>query len=377
MNNIHRLQDLGQSIWLDNIDRGMLDSGELERMIAEDGIGGITSNPSIFEKAVSKGNHYNAAMIGQLARDPSQSGRELFYELAIEDIQAAADLFRPVYESSQGRDGMASLEVSPELAYDTEGTVREARELWRRVNRPNLMIKVPATRQGVAAVQTLIADGINVNATLLFSVARYVEVAEAFMSGLEARVARGQSIDRVESVASFFVSRVDSAVEGRLHNADATQRQTFFGKVAIANARLAYQQWQRLFESERFAKLAAKGGRSQRLLWASTGTKNAEFSDVLYIDELIGPETVNTVPPATLQAFIDHGKAKPSLLVKGGVEQAAALIEALQQTGIDMTELTDELETQGVELFAQSFANLIGVVQDKADSILANRKVNG
>ena len=377
MNNIHRLQTLGQSIWLDNIDRGMLDSGELERLIAEDGIGGITSNPSIFEKAISNGNHYNAAMIGQLARDPSQSGRELFYELAIEDIQAAADLFRPVYEASQGRDGMASLEVSPELAYDTEGTVREARELWRRVNRPNLMIKVPATRQGVAAVTTLIADGINVNATLLFSVERYVEVAEAFMSGLEARLASGQSIKGVESVASFFVSRVDSAVESRLKNADVAQRQTFFGKVAVANARLAYQQWQRLFESDRFSKLAAQGGRSQRLLWASTGSKNPEFSDVLYIDELIASETVNTVPPSTLMAFIDHGKAKSSLLVKGGFEQARALIEALQRAGVDMKELTDELEKKGVELFAQSFANLIGVVQDKADNILANRKVNG
>jgi len=377
MNNIHRLQDLGQSIWLDNIDRGMLDSGELERMIAEDGIGGITSNPSIFEKAISNGNHYNAAMIGQLARDPSQSGRELFYELAIEDIQAAADLFRPVYESSHGRDGMASLEVSPELAYDTEGTVREARDLWRRVNRPNLMIKVPATRQGVAAVETLIADGINVNATLLFSVQRYVEVAEAFISGLQTRVANGQSIERIESVASFFVSRVDSAVESRLKNADATQRQTFFGKVAIANARLAYQEWQRLFGAKHFGKFAAKGGRSQRLLWASTGTKNPEFSDVLYIDELIGPETVNTVPPSTLQAFIDHGKARTSLLVDGGVEQATALIKKLQQAGIDMNALTDELEKKGVELFAQSFTNLIGVVQDKADNILANRKVNG
>jgi transaldolase len=377
MNNIHRLQELGQSVWLDNIDRGMLDSGELERMIAEDGIGGITSNPSIFEKAISKGNHYNAAMIGQLARDPSQSGRELFYELAIEDIQAAADLFRPVYESSHGRDGMASLEVSPELAYDTEGTVREARELWQRVHRPNLMIKVPATREGVAAIETLIADGINVNATLLFAVERYIDVAEAFMRGLEARMGRGQRIERVESVASFFVSRVDAAVEKRLHDASETQRQTFVGKVAIANARLAYQQWQRLFNSDRFARLRANGGRSQRLLWASTGTKNPDFSDVLYIDELIGPETVNTVPPATLQAFIEHGNVAPTLLSEGGVEQATALIADLEAAGVDMTVMTDELEQQGVELFAQAFANLIGVVQDKADNILASHKANG
>lgn len=377
MNNIHRLQTLGQSIWIDNIDRGMLDSGELERMIAEDGIGGITSNPSIFEKAISHGNHYNAAMIGQLARDPSQSGRELFYELAIEDIQAAADLFRPVYESSQGRDGMASLEVSPELAFDSEGTVREARELWRRVNRPNLMIKVPATREGVSAVRTLIADGININATLLFSVSRYVEIAEAFMAGLEARVANGQSIERIESVASFFVSRVDAAVESRLADASAAQQQKFLGKVAIANARLAYRQWQRLFGSERFARLAAQGGRSQRLLWASTGTKNPDFSDVLYVDGLIGPETVNTVPPATLQAFIEHGKVSSSLLVEGGLEQAEALIEALQQAGIDLAAVTEELEKQGVEQFARSFSNLINVVQDKADNILANRKANG
>jgi len=374
MNNIHRLQGLGQSIWLDNIDRGMLDSGELERMIAEDGIGGITSNPSIFEKGISKGNHYDAAMVGQLARDPSQSGRELFYELAIEDIQAAADLFRPVYESSQGRDGMASLEVSPQLAYDTEGTVREARELWQRVNRPNLMIKVPATKEGVAAVETLIAEGINVNATLLFSVERYVDVAEAFVRGLETRHAKGLKIDRVESVASFFVSRVDSAIENELKSADEQIKADLFGKIAIANARLAYQQWQQLFSSERFDQLSKQGARAQRLLWASTGTKNSDFSDVLYIDELIGPETVNTVPPATLAAYIDHGKTEATLLVEGGVEQAMTLLSQLKVAGVDITRVTDELEQQGVELFSQSFTNLIRVVQDKADNILSNRK---
>jgi len=373
MNNIHRLQELGQSIWLDNIDRGMLDSGELERMIAEDGIGGITSNPSIFEKGISNGNHYDAAMIGQLARDPSQSGRELFYELAIEDIQAAADLFRPVYESSQGRDGMASLEVSPELAYDTEGTLREARELWQRVNRPNLMIKVPATQEGVIAIETLIAEGINVNATLLFSVERYVEVAEAFIRGLEKRFESGQSVARIESVASFFISRVDSAVDSQL----PAGNEALLGKAAIANARLAYQQWQDLFTSARFSPLAANGARAQRLLWASTGTKNPDFSDVLYIDELIGPDTVNTVPPATLQAFIDHGKAAETLLVKGGVEQAQASIQQLEALGIVMATVTDELERQGVELFAKSFNNLIHVVQNKADSILADYKANG
>ncbi len=376
MNNIHHLQGLGQSIWLDNIDRGMLDSGELERMIAEDGIGGITSNPSIFEKGISKGNHYDAAMVGQLARDPSQSGRELFYELAIEDIQAAADLFRPVYESSKGRDGMVSLEVSPELAYDAEGTVREARELWQRVNRPNLMVKVPATKEGVTAVETLIAEGININATLLFSVERYIEIAEAFLRGLEARQAKGQSVAKVESVASFFVSRVDSAIENELQSADEKIQHQFTGKVAIANARLAYQHWQGLFGSERFATLSKAGARSQRLLWASTGTKNSAFSDVLYIDELIGPETVNTVPPVTLKAFIDHGQAASTLVIENGFEQAATLIADLTATGVDMTQVTDALEQQGVELFSQSFSNLINVVQQKADSILASRKAN-
>ena len=373
MNNIHRLQELGQSIWLDNIDRGMLDSGELKRMIIEEGIGGITSNPSIFEKGISKGNHYDAAMIGQLARDPSQSGRELFYELAIEDIQAAADLFRPVYESSKGRDGMVSLEVSPDLAYDIEGTVREAHELWQRVNRSNLMIKVPATREGVAAIETLIADGINITATLLFSVERYLEVAGAFIRGLESRLEKGLNIDGIESVASFFISRVDVAVDGQL-TADNVDLQ---GKAAIANARLAYQQWQNLFSSERFASLAAKGARSQRLLWASTGTKNPEFSDVLYIDDLIAPETVNTVPPATLDAYIDHGTAAQTLMPADGVDQAQSLIHQLESLGIDMAAMAVEQERQGVELFINSFNNLIAVVQEKADYMLSDGGAKG
>jgi len=373
MNNIHRLQELGQSIWLDNIDRGMLDSGELKRMIIEDGIGGITSNPSIFEKGISKGNHYDAAMIGQLARDPSQSGRELFYELAIEDIQAAADLFRPVFEASQGRDGMVSLEVSPDLAYDTDATVREAHELWQRVNRSNLMIKVPATIEGVAAIETLIADGININATLLFSVERYLEVAGAFVRGLESRLERGLNVDGIESVASFFISRVDVAVDGQLTD-DNVKLQ---GKAAIANARLAYQQWQNLFSSERFSPLAAKGARSQRLLWASTGTKNPEFSDVLYIDELIAPETVNTVPPATLEAYIDHGVAELTLVSGDKVAQAEVLLHQLESTGIDMGAVASEQERQGVELFINSFNNLITVVQDKADCMLSNGDAMG
>jgi transaldolase len=374
-NNIHRLQALGQSIWLDNIDRGMLDSGELKRMIIEDGIGGITSNPSIFEKGISKGNYYDAAMVGQLARDPSQSGRELFYELAIEDIQAAADLFRPVYESSRGRDGMVSLEVSPDLAYDTAATIREAHELWRRVNRPNLMIKVPATREGVAAVETLIGDGININATLLFSVERYLEVAGAFVRGLESRIKRGLNVDGIESVASFFISRVDAAVDGRLiEDQGQAGSASLQGKAAIANARLAYQQWQTLFASERFSLLVAKGARSQRLLWASTGTKNPAFSDVLYIDELIAPETVNTVPPATLTAFIDHGVAASTLTAKGGLEEAESVIQQLESRGIDMAAVAAELERQGVQLFIDSFNNLIKVVQEKADGMLSEYK---
>jgi transaldolase len=387
MNNIHRLQELRQSIWLDNIDRAMLDSGELKRMIIEDGIGGITSNPSIFEKGISSGNHYDAAMIGQLARDASQSGRELFYELAIEDIQAAADLFRPVYESSQYRDGMVSLEVSPDLAYDTEATVREAHELWQRVKRPNLMIKVPATLEGVEAIERLISDGINVNATLLFSVERYLEVAEAFIRGLESRMTRGLNLDRIESVASFFISRVDVAVDAQLQarmvqvggdQPVSAVYKNLQGKAAIANARLAYHHWQTLFASDRFSPLAAAGARSQRLLWASTGTKNPEFSDVLYIDELIGAETVNTVPPSTLKAFLDHGRAEQTLVVDGGVEQAEVLMQQFAGLDIDMAVITADLEQQGVELFINSFTNLIAVVQAKADCMLSNgKKVNG
>ena len=386
MSKIHQIQELGQSIWLDNIDRRMLDSGELMRMIVEDGISGITSNPSIFEKGISSGNFYDAALIGQLARDPDKSARELFYGLAIEDIQAAADLLRPAYESSQGRDGMVSLEVSPELAHDTDSTINEAHELWRRVNRPNLMIKVPATVEGVKAIERLIASGININATLLFSIARYRDVVDAYITGLESRLQQGLSVARIESVASFFISRVDTAIDALLQPVMKSHRkdqagygecQELLGKVAIANARLAYHYWQEQSSSARFSKLANQGARMQRLLWASTGTKNPDYSDVLYIEELMAPDTVNTVPPQTLQGFLEHGRVETTLL-KIGVSQAESLLARLDGLGIDLARVTAELEDKGVEQFARSFANLLAVVQTRADFMLSDgKKVNG
>lgn len=374
MNPLMQLHPLGQSVWLDYIQRDLLRSGALARMIRDDGVRGITSNPTIFEKAINTSSEYDDAVTKVMEHNPRTSSRDLFYSLAIEDIQGAADLLRPVYEQSGGRDGMVSLEVSPDLAYDTQATIAEARRLHERVNRPNLMIKVPATREGLPAVETLIGDGINVNVTLLFSVQRYEEVVDAYMKGLLARVERRQPVQHIASVASFFVSRVDATVdkllEEQLEQAGGDEQariRGLLGTTAIANARMAYQAYQTLFTSQRFKPLMAAGAQTQRLLWASTGTKNPAYSDVLYVDELIGTDTVNTMPPATLEAFKDHGTA--AVTIEKDIDQARLALAMLGDRGIDLDAVTDRLERDGVQLFADSFSTLLASIDKKSRAL--------
>jgi transaldolase/transaldolase/glucose-6-phosphate isomerase len=367
MNPLRQLKQLGQSVWFDNIHRGMITTGELAQMISEDGLSGITSNPTIFEKAVTGSDEYDEAIAGLLNKQPDTDNRNLFFTLAIDDIRAAADLMLPVYRDANGHDGLVSLEVSPDLADDTENTVREARELWEKVNRPNLMIKVPATKAGIPAVEELTADGINVNATLLFAVSRYREVVDAYLSGLESRLRRGQHLDHVASVASFFVSRVDTAIDTLLEEHSDSTAHTLRGKVAIANAKKAYQVYLEMFNSERFAELGAAGAKTQRLLWASSGTKNPEYSDTLYIDNLIGPDTVNTIPPATYVAFKDHGR--PAATLETGHDEALAQLQSLADLGIDLDQVTTQLEHAGVAAFASSFTNLLDAIGNKASEM--------
>lgn len=372
MNPLKCLQEFGQSVWYDNIERKMLRSGELARMIKADGLRGITSNPTIFEKAIGGSNDYDTSLARQIQSVSHSNSREVFFALAIEDIQAAADLLKPVYEATTGLDGMVSLEVSPDLAYDTDATIKEALRLHERVARQNLMIKVPATREGVVAFEHLITEGINVNVTLLFSIDRYKEVAEAYIAGLEARLRRGQSVAGIASVASFFVSRVDAVVdkllEARLAETnDREQAQSLLGKAAIANAKLAYEWYQRIFNSPRCEALKQAGAAPQRLLWASTGTKNPNYSDVMYVEALIGPHTVNTMPPATYDAYKHHGK--PRLTLLENMDQAHAQLAALKRLGIDLTAITEQLEEDGVKSFAKSFENLLTVITNKIDKL--------
>ncbi len=365
-NPLKSLHALGQSIWYDNITRAMLREGELARMVEEDDLAGVTSNPTIFEKAITSSADYDASIEAAAQAHPDWDTAELFNYVAVEDIRAAADVLRPVYDRTAGHDGMVSIEVSPALAQDTEGTLAEARKLHAWLDRPNVMIKVPATRAGIPAIEALIADGINVNVTLLFSVERYIEVAEAFIRGLEKRAAQGLPLERVASVASFFVSRVDTAVDAQL-GADSPLR----GKAAIANARLAYRRFQELFGSERFAALRARGAQVQRLLWASTGTKNPEYSDVLYVEELIAPETVNTVPPATYEAYKDHGQPQARLL--DGLEGAEDILKQVEAAGVDLPAITERLEIEGVDAFVKSYNNLLQALAQKLEKLREQR----
>lgn len=365
-NPLAQLSDLGQSFWYDNIQRKMLKNGELEKMINEDGLRGVTSNPSIFEKAITNSSDYDESLLNYAKSNNSIDPRAAFFDLAVEDIQMAADLLKPVYESSKGLDGYVSLEVSPDLANNTEASIKEGQDLFLRLQRANGMIKIPSTKEGIPVIEKLIADGINVNATLLFSVERYVEVAKAYIRGLQARHERGLPIDGIASVASFFVSRVDTILDNAL---DETGHETnhLKGKMGIANAKLAFIEYMKLFESDEFKKLEAAGAKPQRLLWASTGVKNPDYSDVLYIDNLIGNNTVNTIPPATADAFRDHGTVAETLAQ--GLDIVESEFNELHDLGIDVPGLMHKLEVDGVDIFAKSFDNLVSAINDKLQTL--------
>ena len=370
-NPLKALLRYGQSIWFDYIRRDLITSGQLARMIHDDGLRGMTSNPTIFEKAFSSSPDYTKPL-GELARRGDLDAKGIYETLAIRDIQDAADALREVYDAAKRRDGYVSLEVSPYLAHKTQETKDEARRLWKSVARDNVMIKVPGTPEGIPAIRELIGSGINVNVTLLFAQQVYEEVAEAYIAGLEDFAAKGGDLSRVASVASFFVSRIDTMVDGKIAEmlknppagADPALLTSLQGKVAIANAKLTYQLYKKIFSGPRWQALVAKGAGAQRVLWASTGTKNPAYSDVLYVEELIGPDTVDTVPPATFDAFRDHGKPRASL--EENVDAAQKTMTDLGRSGISMKAVTDQLTEDGVKLFAKAFDELLAAVEKQA-----------
>jgi transaldolase len=363
-NPLLRLGELGQSIWYDYVTRDLLLSGELERLIREDGLRGMTSNPTIFEKAIAGSQLYDDD-IRQLSERGRTAG-EIFEALAVADVRAACDMFLPLHRQSSGRDGFVSLEVSPRLAHDAEGTLHEASRLWNAVGRPNAMIKIPGTRAGLSAITQSIAAGINVNVTLLFSVERYAEVIEAFLQGLEERLHRGHEVTSLGSVASFFVSRVDGKVDPLLTQNGASGLQ---GKLAIANAAMAYQRFRELRATDRWSRLSRAGAAPQRPLWASTSTKDPRYPDVYYVEALIAPDTVNTVPPETLQAYRDHGQ--PAVRIDEAIATAPSLLAALPAAGIDLQVVTGELEEDGVAKFAASHAAVLAGIEAKAGTLAA------
>tara|TARA_Y100001960_G_scaffold52172_1_gene53240 strand:- start:99 stop:1241 length:1143 start_codon:yes stop_codon:yes gene_type:complete len=377
-NPLLELQAAGQSVWYDNIERGMIVSGQLQRLIAEDGLRGMTSNPAIFEKAIAGSLAYAGALRQHASAD--RSALEVYEAIAIQDIQWAADVLLPVYEETEGRDGYISLEVSPHLAHDTEATVEEALRLASDVGRRNLMIKVPGTSAGVPAIERLIGEGLNINVTLLFSVDGYVDVAEAYISGLETLQACGGNLADSASVASFFVSRIDAVVDGRIEAmlqagaeraSDRMALRSLLGKVAIANAKLAYMRYEELISGPRWQSLASQGARSQRLLWASTSVKNPAYRDVLYVEELIGPDTVNTLPEATLNSFRDHGEVCSSL--QENSQEALDVMAALEETGISIDEITAQLQTDAVRLFVEPFDKLLASIESQSTATQPKR----
>jgi len=366
-NPLHALHEQGQSVWLDYIRRGIIGNGELKTMMAEYDLRGVTSNPSIFEEAMGKSDDYDDEL-EQLAADGVEAGAA-FEQMAVKDIQATCDVFRPIYDAADGHDGFVSLEVSPLLADDAERTMDEARKLWKLVDRPNLMIKVPGTTAGIPAVETLLAEGLNINITLLFSIRGYEAVMEAYLRGLEHCVEQGRPVDRAASVASFFVSRVDASVDAALEKIvaqggpNAEKAKGVMGRAAIANAKMAYARFTQVFAGERWERLKAKGARVQRPLWASTSTKNPAYRDTIYVEELVGPETVNTVPLATLKAFADHGQVRRTVDLE--LDRARADLATLQELGIDLDAITEQLQVEGVEKFAKSFRQMIETVGEK------------
>ncbi|GAB4427744.1 MAG: bifunctional transaldolase/phosoglucose isomerase [Anaerolineae bacterium] len=370
-NALKKMSDLGQSLWYDNIERRLLEEGELARMVAEDSVVGVTSNPAIFQKAISGSDAYDAQIAEIVAASPTIPIKDLYETLAIEDIRAAATVLQPVYERTNGHDGYVSLEVSPDLAHNTEGTIAEARRLFDTVGRSNLMIKIPATPAGLPAITEVIGSGINVNVTLMFSLQNYIDVANAYIAGLEKLDAAGGDLSRVASVASFFVSRVDTLLDDLLAQNGSEAALNLQGKLAIANAKAAYKKFQEMFGSERFKKLAAKGARVQRPLWASTSTKNPAYRDVIYAEELVGPHTVDTLPPATLDGLRDHGQIRASL--EEGLDEALPMLEQLEGLGIDYTAATDKLQADGVKAFADAFVSLLSSLETKREAIVSRQ----
>ena len=361
MSKLNKLAELGQSVWLDFISRKLLTSGELIKL-RESGLRGMTSNPTIFDKAISKSTDYDEDIRTLVSK--GLSVEDIYEKLALKDIGLAADEMRKVYEETNGLDGYISIEVNPLLANNTEETIKQAKHLFKSLGRPNIMIKIPGTNEGLPAITEVLGSGINVNVTLIFSTDSYRKVVEAFIAGLEKYDAAGGDISKHASVASFFVSRVDTSVDKEL---EAKGNKDLLGKIAVANSKIAFDISEEMFSSERWKKLAAKGARKQRLLWASTGTKNPAYSDVLYIDELIGPDTVNTMPPDTIDAFIDHGKVE--LTLNKGIDEAKVQLKKLKELGIDINKITDKLLVDGVKSFSDSFESLLGSLNEKVKKI--------
>jgi len=368
-NPIRVLREVGQSVWLDFIHRGLLRSGDLGRLVADDGVAGVTSNPTIFEKAISGSADYDAT-IADLAGAGKSAG-EIYQALVVEDIRGAAEVLRPVFDETRGADGYVSVEVSPLLAHDAAGTIQEVRRWSALVDRPNVMVKIPATAEGIPAIEEMIAEGRNINITLIFSLAMYRQVIEAYLRGLERRIASGGALHTVASVASFFVSRIDTEADKRLERriadasrADAERWRALLGKTAIANAKLAYQTFREAFTGVRFQALAGRGARVQRPLWASTSTKNPAYPDLLYAEALVGPDTVDTMPPQTLDAFRDHGRVSPGAVMED-VEGAAAMLAALAAAGVSLDDITQTLLDAGVAAFAESFTQLQASIEAK------------
>lgn len=364
MNTLKQLHQLGQSIWLDFFDREIMDSGKLQKLIDEDALAGITSNPSIFEKAIASGGDYDE----DIRKSTFNTKEEIFFDFAIKDIQRAADILKPVYDAANGTDGFVSLEVSPFLANDTEGTTKQALDLWKRVDRKNVMIKIPGTKEGLIAIRKATAAGVNVNITLLFGLDRYRQVTDAYLSGLEDRVHDGKPVEGIHSVASFFLSRIDVLLDPQLKEKGLDD---LVGEVAIDSAKMAYQIYKEVFSGERFQQLAGKGANKQKVLWASTSTKDPSFSDVKYVEALIGKDTINTLPLETIDAFRDHGNAQARL--EENMDKVKSELEKLAQNGIDLAAVSDQLEKEGIEKFNKSFNQLLQAIGEKTSVEKAGR----